>query len=217
MMPTTMRRRLRPLQRLLERLRLACLVATAALLAGCAAQLQAPEALPEPPLVRRVDAQVGVVYGARLRSATVSTAMVRGDFGAANLARARQSLSAMFSQVVELPAWPPWREGVTGVDAVVEFDATEFLAALGNDYQRPDRAVVEYSMCVYRPDGTGVACWNGRSEQVRQRGIGECLPGLGACLQRLVDDAMLNALARLLVAFDGDPRAAALGRPAQTR
>jgi hypothetical protein len=180
----------------------------AAVLAGCiGGAVQLRGALEEPPLVDKLDVTVGSHFPGRSRGTVVPTPVVRIPFGEASADRFRQAWDAMFAQVVDLPDWPPWRSRPPPVDGVIEVADAEMVATVGDDLDKPDRVRVRYRICLYEPSDTLVKCWSTDAESHYQRGIGECLSELGACLGQQADHVMREAIARFLLEFEADPDA----------
>jgi len=168
---------------------------------------QLPGAMEEPPLVDKLDVTIGSHFPGQSRGYVVPTPIARIPVGEASAKRFRKAWEAMFAQVVDLPDWPPWRSRPPPVDGVIEVDTVEMEVTLGNDDNKPDRIQVRYRVCLYQPDATQVKCWSTEADSRYQRGIGECLLGLGACLGEQVDHVMREAIARFLLEFEADPDA----------
>jgi hypothetical protein len=158
----------------------------------------------ELPLFQRIDARVGTVYATAARTAIVTNPLLRIEIGKASVARFEQAFSAMFAQVVELPDWPPWREGVAGVDGVVEVERTDAELVLGDDLRRPDVVRVAYRVCLYDRSGAVVRCWSPAAQLSHQRRVSECLD-LSACLVPQAEIVVREAIARFMVEVEGDP------------
>lgn len=186
----------------------------ALLLAACGTAPLAPPP-EEPPLLRRIDARVGVVYASAARTAVVTNPLIRIEVGKASVARFEQVFAGMFTHTVELQDWPPWREQRPAVDAVIVLEQTDAELELGDDTGgKPDVVRIGYRVCLYRPDGAEIRCWApaGRSSQPRR--VGECLD-LRACVMPQTEIAMREAIARFAVEAENDPalRAWSAGRP----
>lgn len=176
------------------------------LLAGCASPTaQLPGALPQPPLVERIDAKVGAAFTGPARAYVHPTPLVRFPVGEASAARFRQAWDALFAEVVDLPDWPPWREKPPPVDAVIELDRVAMEVAWGNDLDRADFVRVLYRACLYRPDASPVKCWTAEAAGSHQREPGECLSDLSVCVSEQADAVMREAIARFLLEFEADP------------
>ena len=177
-------------------------VATA-LLSGCGTV-----ALPSPaetaPLFRRIDARVGTVYTAAARETIIATPVLRIEVGKTSVARFEQAFAAMFSEAVELPDWPPWREGVIGVNGVIELERADVDLALGNDTNRPDVVSASFRVCLYEPNGATVRCWSPSVQLRHQRGLFECLDHR-SCFVPMTEAAIREATARFLVEAESDP------------
>lgn len=176
------------------------------LLSGCATTTATlPGAMPQPPLVERIDARVGAAFSGPSRAYVHPTPLVRFPVGEASAARFRQAWDALFAEVVDLPDWPPWREKPPAVDAVIELDKVAMDVTLGNDANLPDFVRVLYRVCLYRPDASQVKCWTAEAASSHQRGLGECLSDFSVCLGEQADTVMREALARFLLEFEADP------------
>lgn len=169
----------------------------------------------EPPLFRRVDARVGVVYASAARTALLTNPLMRIEVGKTSVARFERVFAGMFTHTVELPDWPPWREQRPGVDAVIALEQTDAELKLGDDTGRkPDVVRIGYRVCLYQPDGAEIRCWAPTARSSHQRRVGECLD-LRACIVPQTEVAMREAIARFAVEAEDDPvlRAWAAGRP----
>lgn len=177
-----------------------------ALAGGCATTTaKLPGAMPQPPLVARIDARIGAAFPAPARGYVHPTPLVRLPVGEASAARFRQAWGALFTEVVDLPDWPPWRASRPAVDGVIELDHVAMDVTTGNDRDIPDFVRVLYRVCLYRPDASPVKCWTAEAAGSQQRGIAECLPDFSVCLGEQADAAMREALARFLLEFEADP------------
>jgi hypothetical protein len=178
--------------------------AFALLLAACGTVPLAPPPQ-EPPLVRRTDARVGVVYASAARTAMLANPLMRIEVGKTSLARFEQVFAGMFTHAVELPDWPPWREQRPDVDAVIVLEQTDAELKLGDDTGRnPDIVRIAYRVCLYRPDGAEIRCWAPAGRSSHARHVGECLD-LRACLMPQTEVAMREAIARFVVEAENDP------------
>jgi hypothetical protein len=176
------------------------------LLAGCASSTaKLPGALPQLPLVERIDAKVGAAFTGPARAYVHSTPLVRFPVGEASAARFRQAWDALFAEVVDLPDWPPWRESRPAVDGVIELDKVAMDVAWGNDLDKADFVRVLYRACLYRPDASPVKCWTSEAATSHQRELGECLSDLSVCVSEQADAVMREAIARFLLEFEADP------------
>lgn len=175
---------------------------TAMLLAACGTAPLAPPP-EESPIFQRIDARVGVVYSAAARSATFTNPLVRIEVGKTSAARFERVFAAMFTQVAELPVWPPWRVAKTSVDGVIELERTDAEMILGNDANRPDVVSIAYRVCLYVPDGALIKCWTPSASLSHQRGIGECLD-LRDCLVPQAESVMRAAIARFMMEAGND-------------
>lgn len=213
---------------LTSRLLTVFLVAT--LIAGCfGGVVQLPGAMEEPPLVTKLDVSVGSHFPGKSRAYMVQTPVARIAVGEASAKRFRQAWDAMFTRVVDLPDWPPWRSRPPPFDGVIELDDVEMDVTLGNDLDEPDHMRVRYRVCLYRPDANLVKCWSTEAESSYQRGLGEVgkllsflggplkaessdQEGSGECvldfctyLGQRADHVMREAIARFLLEFEADP------------
>lgn len=176
----------------------------ALLLAACGTVPLAPPPQ-EPPLFQRIEARVGVVYASAARTAFVTSPLLRIEVGQASVARFERVFAGMFTQPVELPDWPPWREQRPAVDAVIVLEQTDAELKLGDDTGRnPDVVRIGYRVCLYRRDGSEIRCWAPSARSSHPRGIGECLD-LRACIMPQTEAAMREAIARFTVEAESDP------------
>jgi hypothetical protein len=198
-------------------------VAVAITVAGCAIQTVAVRGAPEQvPLAQRHDARVLVHYAPAVREAQYSDAVVEVAIGAASIERLDQAFQALFSSVTQVSVWPPWSDGLPAVDGVIEVDeagvevvrgvrdlpSSSALHSLGT----PHQVTVHYDACLYRPDGAKVDCWEAESLSERQLGF---FASEGASVAALADQAMTDAVAKLMRALELDPAVQAwLAQPA---
>lgn len=182
------------------------LLALFALLVGCmGGSLELPGKLEQPPLVDKLDVTIGASFPGKARGHVLPTPIVRIHVGESSAARFRQAWDALFSRVIDLPDWPPWRSQPPAVEGVIELADADMDVALGNDTTRPDRISVRYRVCLHEPDATPVKCWTAEAEATDQRKLGECLPDLGACIGQQADHVMREAVAHFLLEFEADP------------
>ncbi len=177
------------------------MLAAAALAACGTVPIQPPAE--DAPLFRRIDARVGTAYASEARRAYVTHPLMRFDVGHSSVARFEQAFAAMFAEIVALPDWPPWRHERPRVDGVIELQSVDPELLLGNDQNQPDTVRITYRVCLYEPDGKEIRCWTASAHNARQRGVGECLD-LRECIVPQVEIAMREAVARFLVAAEGD-------------
>jgi hypothetical protein len=179
------------------------LAVAALVLAACGTvELAAPPA--QPPIFTRIDARVGVSYAGDARSAVLSNPLMRIEIGKASVDHLDRAFAGMFAETVALPDWPPWREGVRGVDAVIELERLSAELVLGDDTGRkPDIVGIAYRICLYEPTGARVVCWDATARHTHARRIGECLD-LRACITPQVELTMRAAIAQFLVAAERD-------------
>ena len=111
----------------------------------------------------------------------------------------------MFAQTAELPDWPPWREGVTGVDGVIELERIDAELVLGNDGNVPDVVSVAFRVCLYEANGAEIRCWSPSAQHWHQRRPGECVFDLRACVVPQTEMAVREAIARFLMEAEDDP------------
>ncbi len=203
----TLARRLDQVERENRRLKQAGVVALAVIvavgLAGCGTVPIAPT-FEERPLFRPLEARVGVAYTGAARTAMAVTPLMRFEIGKTSVARFEQVFAAMFAASVALPDWPPWREGVKGLDGVIELERVDTTVTLGNDRDTPDVIQVAYRVCLYDAKVAPVACWTPSVRHSYQRKPFTCLD-LSACLQPEVEVAMREAIARFMLEFERDP------------
>jgi hypothetical protein len=165
------------------------------------------------PLVQRIDARVGTSYAGAARLPIVTNPLIRIQVGQESVARFERVFASLFSRTQELPDWPPWREAGTSLDGVIELQRTEAELVLGNDaggaraapgVARPDVVHIAYRVCLFRPDGRELRCWNPKSTASHQRRAMECMD-LRDCIVPQVEGAMRDAIARFMVDFEQDP------------
>jgi hypothetical protein len=191
------------------------LAVAALVLAACGTvELAAPPA--QPPIFTRIDARVGVSYAGDARSAVLSNPLLRIEIGKASVDHLDRAFAGMFAETVALPDWPPWREGVRGVDAVIELERLSAELLVGDDTgAKPDVVSIAYRICLHEATGTEVVCWNAAARHTYARHFGECLD-LRACIAPQVERTMRAAIAQFMVAAERDASlqawAAALAR-----
>ncbi len=179
-----------------------CAALVALALAACGTVPLAPP--PEdPPIFQRIDARVGVVYASAARTAILVNPLVRIEVGKASVARFERVFASMFTQAVELPDWPPWREGSTGLDGVIVLEQTDAELILGTD-RKPDVVRIAYRVCLYEPGGIEIRCWIASAQQSHQRRITECLD-VRDCIMPELEITMREAIARFMVEAEHDP------------
>jgi hypothetical protein len=193
----------RPLSRLFNKLRSFAALAALALAACGTVPLEPPP--DEPPIFRRIDAWVGIVYASAARTAILTNPLLRIEVGKASVVRFERVFASMFTQVVELPDWPPWQEASTGLDGVIVLEKTDAELALGDDTGRnPDVVRIAYRVCLYEPGGVEIRCWAPSARHTHQRRIGECL-NLQACIVPETEVTLREAVARFMVEAENDP------------
>ena len=180
-----------------------CAWLAAATLGACGT-VPLPPPPEEPPLFRRINALVGTVYTPAARTAFVENPLLRIEVGKASVARFDQAFAAMFAQTAELPDWPPWREGVAGVDGVIELERTDAELVLGNDGNVPDTVSVAFRVCLYEANGAEVRCWSPSARHQHQRRPGECLD-IRDCTVPQTEIAVREAIAGFMVEAENDP------------
>jgi hypothetical protein len=159
----------------------------------------------EPPIFRRIDARVGIVYTSAARTAIFTNPLFRIEVGKASVARFERVFASMFTQPVELPDWPPWQEASTGLDGVIVLEQTDAELTLGDDTGRnPDIVRIAYRVCLYEPGSTEIRCWTASARHTHQRRIGECL-NLQACIVPETEITLREAIARFMVEAENDP------------
>lgn len=177
-------------------------VAALALAACGTVELAAPPE--QPPIFTRIDARVGVSYAGDARSAVLSNPLMRIEIGKASVDHLDRAFAGMFAETVALPDWPPWREGVRGVDAVIELERLSAELLLGDDGRRnPDFVSVAYRICFYEATGARVACWDVAARHTHGRRPFECLD-LRECIAPQVERTMRAAIAQFMVAAERD-------------
>ncbi len=187
-------------------------------LAACATvPLEPPPT--DTPLFRRIDARVGYYCASTARTPIVTNPLVRIEVGRASVERFEQVFASMFSQVVALPDWPPWRDVINmDLDGIIELEKTEAELTLGDDSgKRPDVTRIAYRICHYDSTGTLSKCWVPSAQHSHQRGIGECLFDLPACFVRQMDITMREAIARFMLDAENDPELRAWARRVSSR
>lgn len=175
----------------------------AAALSGCVSTLPLKETFDEPPLFPQIAARVGTACRVPIHTADYVQGIYRVDFDRISLTRFEQVYRALFSEVVPLPVWPPWRSQPPALDGVIELEEAQLSTFLGDERGNPDKVAVFYRACLYRPDGALVSCVDGRAEQVYQRVPFEVYR-ISAHLAALVETASREALARFVLAFEKD-------------
>jgi hypothetical protein len=178
----------------------AALVALALAACGTVPLVPPPE---DPPIFQRIDARVGVVYASAARTAILTNPLVRIEVGKASVARFERVFASMFTQTAELPDWPPWREGSTGLDGVIVLEQTDAALMLGTD-RNPDVVRIAYRVCLYEPGGIEIRCWTTSAQQSHQRRIAECLD-MRDCIMPEMEITMREAIARFMVDAENDP------------
>lgn len=157
------------------------------------------------PLVSQIRARVGIVFTSAASTNVVSNPLMRMEMGKACTADFMRTFSAMFSQPVALPDWPPWRHARPDVDGVMEVEDCRADLKLGDDTSRnPDVAVVTYRVCLYEPDGKPIKCWSVSESQRYARGVFECMD-MGQCMAELMNATKRQAMARFLTEAGNDP------------
>jgi hypothetical protein len=184
--------------------RWACAVLMTLALAACGTVPLEPP--PEAaPIFHRIDARIGVVYASPARTAILSNPLIRIEVGQASVARFERVFASMFTQPLELPDWPPWREASAGLDGVIVLEQTDAELMLGDDTGRnPDVVRIAYRVCLYEPGGVEIQCWTPSARHVHQRRIGECL-NLSACIVPETEITLREAVARFMVEAENDP------------
>lgn len=180
------------------------------LLTACTITLPLKPAFEEPPLFPQIDARVGGAFAVPVHTFDyVETggagSMIRVDFDRVSLSRFEQVFSALFSEVTPLTPWPPWRETAPNLDGVIELDKADLTMVVGDDLRNPERVTVSYRVCLYRPEGAVVNCWESHAEQFHQRTAFERSFSLTSYLSTLVETASREAIARFMLAFEQDP------------
>lgn len=159
----------------------------------------------EPPIFRRIDARVGIVYASAARTAILTNPLLRIEVGKASVARFERVFASMFTQAAELPDWPPWRETSAGLDGVIVLEQTDAELTLGDDTGRnPDVVRIAYRICLYEAGGVEIRCWNPSARRSHQRRMGECLK-LQACIVPETEITLREAIARFMVEAESDP------------
>lgn len=183
----------------------------AGLLAACA-PLSIPLRLTfeEAPLFPQIHARIGSACRVPIHATDYihspgGGGVIRVDFDRASLSRFEQVATSLFTEVVPLPAWPPWRETPPPVDGVIELDDAQFKMTLGDERTTPEHVTVSYRICLYLPEATPVNCWESRAEQVHQRAPFERNLTLDRYLTTLIETTSREALARFMLDFEKDP------------
>jgi hypothetical protein len=185
-------------------------VTACGLLAACSLTVPFKPVFEEPPLFPQIQARVGSACKIALHSADYFENPGGGgafhvDFDRASWTRFEQVFRSLFSEVTPLPRWPPWRETPPDLDGVIELDAAELKASLGDDTGRNEEQVaVSYRVCLYTPDGGTVGCWESQAEQRHQREMMERFT-MAPYLGTLIETASREAIARFMLAFENDP------------
>lgn len=186
-------------------------IPTWGLLVACTATVPIKSVFEEPPLAKQIQARVGSTCRIAIHTpdyfvnAGGEGGIIHVDFDRASLARFEQVFGSLFSDVSPLPPWPPWRETPPDFDGVIELDAAELKASLGDDTGRNmEHVLVRYRVCLYTPDGATVGCWESKAEQSHQRKMFE-RANMVTYLGTLVETASREAIARFMLTFENDP------------
>ncbi|AMO24066.1 hypothetical protein UC35_15940 [Ramlibacter tataouinensis] len=184
-------------------------VAAALLVAACSHPVPLEPVSGQPPLVRRTDARVGIVYAGGAGVVTIGRWGHYLEVGQASVAHFDQAFATMFSEVTPLPNSPAWRELGTPLDGVMEVQRTDATLENGNNFgrregARPDVVRIGYRICLFEPSGVEVRCWSPTATETRQRESKEC-ERLELCWAALTQAAMRSAIARFLVDAQSDP------------
>jgi len=172
---------------------------------GCSSTLPISDATIQYPLFRQIDARVGTYYTAEARSAIVGHILHDAELGEASVGRFEKTFSAMFSEAMLLPDWPPWRSSeLVDIDGVIELEEVHGSLVIGNDINNPDRASVSYRVCLFEPDARKIQCWSTSASQSHQRRPFECFPNNAACLTPLFEIVIRDAIAQFMVKFEND-------------
>jgi hypothetical protein len=184
-------------------------VPTCGLLAACAVTLPIKPTFDEPPLFPQIRARVGSACGIPIHTADYAESaggggVFRVDFDRASLSRFEQVFDSLFSDVIPLPPWPPWRESPLDLDGVIELEAADLKITLGDDMGRnAEHVLVSYRVCLYTPVGTSIGCWQSQAEQTHQRKPFERF-SMAPYVGRLVETASREAIARFMQTFEND-------------
>jgi hypothetical protein len=181
------------------------------LLAACTFTVPIKPVFEEPPLFPQIQARVGSACRIAIHKADYfensggEGGVFHVDFDRASQTRFEQVFQSLFAEVTPLPPWPPWRETPPDLDGVIELDAAELKASLGDDMGRSyEQVVVEYRVCLYSVDGATIGCWESRAEQKHQRAMFERFT-MPSYLGTLVEATSREAIARFMLAFEADP------------
>lgn len=157
----------------------------------------------DPPIFQRIDARVGVVYASAARTPVLVNPIMRIEVGKASVARFEQVFASMFTQPVELPDWPPWRESSTGLDGVIVLEQTDAELLLTDTANRDhDFVRIAYRVCLYEPGGIEIRCWTASAQQRHQRRFTESLKD---CVIQEIEITMREAIARFMMEAENDP------------
>lgn len=173
---------------------------------GCNINTLPAQSFEEPPLFTQIRARVGVYYTGSFRTQTCISPLLRVEFGQISVSRFDQVLPLMFSDIIKIPDWPPWREGGLKVDAVIELGKAECEIYVGSDggyHKSPDSVNVAYHICMLEADATVVNCWDIKSDKSHQRKPFECLD-LSNCFTQYLEDAVREATAKFMLEFEHD-------------
>lgn len=180
----------------------ACAALVSLALAACGTVPLAPPPA-DPPIFPRIDARVGVVYASAARIPVLVNPIMRIEVGKASVARFEQVFASMFTQAIELPDWPPWREGITGLDGVIVLEHTDAELLLADSANRDhDYVRIAYRVCLYAPDGIEIKCWTPSAQQRHTRRFSESLKD---CIIQEVDITLREAIARFMLEAENDP------------
>ncbi len=184
-------------------MRVCAVLLTAAALSACGT-VPIPPPSEEAPLFQRIDARIGTNYTAAARLAYVSNPVMRVDVGQASVTRFESAFGAMFTEMVELPDWPPWRHAAPAVDAVIELERVDAELRLADGRDKADSVSITYRVCLYEPNGEEIQCWTPSAQNSHQRSASECVD-LRKCIAPQVEIAMRDAVALFLVTAERDP------------
>jgi len=180
----------------------------AVIVAGCVSTIEIEDQLEATPVFDQIDAKVGVVATAQARTAVLAgDVLSRGAVGQISVERFHQVFEAMFSNTIELPDWPPWQTtDIRNLDGVIQLETALASVSMGDDFSRPDEVSVTYRVCLYGNDGVEVNCWESSTSISHQRAPFECFPNTGPCLERQLELAVRDVIAKIMVLIEADQR-----------
>lgn len=173
------------------------------MVSGCTIQIE--PSLETPPLFSKIQARVGISIPKAVKAYTYQDELIKSKFGEISASYFNQAFQSMFSETSTLPSSEPWQEDMADFDAIIELRSVRFNFIMGGDGGiNPDVAFVSFKVCLYRPDGTMVNCWEVDETQSHQRHPLDCII-MPTCESRLTKATLRSALAKFMINFERDP------------